>query len=127
MLGLAPGSSFRAGGWPLTMPGKHQHFQEPEVGCCGKYFLFGFNIVFWVSAGSAPCPALRGGGRGRFSLLLGETTPCPKSLELGTIPPVLPPPRPLPGLPEVATEARIAGGGSQLLRGVGVGVGSLPE
>ncbi|XP_059273407.1 tetraspanin-17 isoform X1 [Mustela nigripes] len=29
------------------MPGKHQHFQEPEVGCCGKYFLFGFNIVFW--------------------------------------------------------------------------------
>ncbi|EAW85056.1 tetraspanin 17, isoform CRA_d [Homo sapiens] len=30
------------------MPGKHQHFQEPEVGCCGKYFLFGFNIVFWV-------------------------------------------------------------------------------
>uniref|UniRef100_A0A2K6KJT3 Tetraspanin 17 n=2 Tax=Rhinopithecus TaxID=542827 RepID=A0A2K6KJT3_RHIBE len=31
------------------MPGKHQHFQEPEVGCCGKYFLFGFNIVFWFS------------------------------------------------------------------------------
>ncbi|XP_070271189.1 tetraspanin-17 isoform X1 [Myotis yumanensis] len=30
------------------MPGKHQHFQEPGVGCCGKYFLFGFNIVFWV-------------------------------------------------------------------------------
>uniref|UniRef100_A0A671ETG4 Tetraspanin 17 n=1 Tax=Rhinolophus ferrumequinum TaxID=59479 RepID=A0A671ETG4_RHIFE len=30
------------------MPGKHQHFHEPEVGCCGKYFLFGFNIVFWV-------------------------------------------------------------------------------
>ncbi|XP_058138664.1 tetraspanin-17 isoform X2 [Dasypus novemcinctus] len=30
------------------MPGKHQHFQDPEVGCCGKYFLFGFNIVFWV-------------------------------------------------------------------------------
>ncbi|XP_074206344.1 tetraspanin-17 isoform X1 [Camelus bactrianus] len=30
------------------MPGKHQHFQEPEVGCCGKYFLFGFNIIFWV-------------------------------------------------------------------------------
>nr|KAF6347577.1 tetraspanin 17 [Pipistrellus kuhlii] len=31
------------------MPGKHQHFQEPGVGCCGKYFLFGFNIVFWFS------------------------------------------------------------------------------
>ncbi|CAO2596131.1 Tspan17 [Lemmus lemmus] len=31
------------------MPGKHQHFQDPEVGCCGKYFLFGFNIVFWFS------------------------------------------------------------------------------
>ncbi|XP_058402431.1 tetraspanin-17 isoform X3 [Diceros bicornis minor] len=30
------------------MSGKHQHFQEPEVGCCGKYFLFGFNVVFWV-------------------------------------------------------------------------------
>uniref|UniRef100_A0A673U161 Tetraspanin n=1 Tax=Suricata suricatta TaxID=37032 RepID=A0A673U161_SURSU len=30
------------------MPRKHQHFQEPEVGCCGKYFLCGFNIVFWV-------------------------------------------------------------------------------
>nr|XP_048303778.1 tetraspanin-17 isoform X2 [Myodes glareolus] len=30
------------------MPGKHRHFQDPEVGCCGKYFLFGFNIVFWV-------------------------------------------------------------------------------
>lgn len=40
------------------MPGKHQHFQEPEVGCCGKYFLFGFNIVFWVSAGSASGPVL---------------------------------------------------------------------
>lgn len=36
------------------MPGKHQHFHEPEVGCCGKYFLFGFNIVFWVSAGWVP-------------------------------------------------------------------------
>lgn len=43
------------------MPGKHQHFQDPEVGCCGKYFLFGFNIVFWVSAGSASLPALRMG------------------------------------------------------------------
>ncbi|XP_032127666.1 tetraspanin-17 isoform X4 [Cebus imitator] len=31
------------------MPSKHHHFQEPEVGCCGKYFLFGFNIVFWFS------------------------------------------------------------------------------
>nr|XP_044995270.1 tetraspanin-17-like [Jaculus jaculus] len=30
------------------MPGKHQQFQEPEVGCCGKYFLLGFNIIFWV-------------------------------------------------------------------------------
>ncbi|XP_037595482.1 tetraspanin-17-like [Cebus imitator] len=31
------------------MPGKRQHFQEPEIGCCGKCFLFGFNIVFWFS------------------------------------------------------------------------------
>ncbi|XP_036608939.1 tetraspanin-17 isoform X2 [Trichosurus vulpecula] len=30
------------------MPAKQQRFQEPEVGCCGKYFLFGFNIVFWL-------------------------------------------------------------------------------
>ncbi|XP_012871491.1 PREDICTED: tetraspanin-17 isoform X3 [Dipodomys ordii] len=30
------------------MPAKHQHFPEPAVGCCGKYFLFGFNVVFWV-------------------------------------------------------------------------------
>ncbi|MBZ3871351.1 Tetraspanin-17 [Sciurus carolinensis] len=27
---------------------KYQHFQEPEVSCCGKYFLLGVNIVFWV-------------------------------------------------------------------------------
>lgn len=44
------------------MPGKHQHFQEPEVGCCGKYFLFGFNIVFWVSVGWVPGPVLGGDG-----------------------------------------------------------------
>uniref|UniRef100_G1TCD9 Tetraspanin 17 n=1 Tax=Oryctolagus cuniculus TaxID=9986 RepID=G1TCD9_RABIT len=29
--------------------GKHQYFQGLEVGCYGKYFLFGFNIVFWFS------------------------------------------------------------------------------
>ncbi|KAI2540274.1 tetraspanin 17 [Homo sapiens] len=47
------------------MPGKHQHFQEPEVGCCGKYFLFGFNIVFWVSAGCwEPCSWLSASGPG---------------------------------------------------------------
>lgn len=65
----------RAGGRPLTMPGKHQHFQEPEVGCCGKYFLFGFNIVFWVSAGlgSGPCPA--DCGTGGSVPYWGETTP----------------------------------------------------
>lgn len=52
------------------MPGKHQHFQEPEVGCCGKYFLFGFNIVFWVSVGWVPGPMLGVMGRRRFSPLL---------------------------------------------------------
>lgn len=46
------------------MPGKHQHFQEPEVGCCGKYFLFGFNIVFWVRAGWVPGPVLGVAGEG---------------------------------------------------------------
>ncbi|CAH2277380.1 tetraspanin-17 isoform X3 [Pelobates cultripes] len=30
------------------MSGKHQHFKGPEVSCCVKYFLFGFNIVFWL-------------------------------------------------------------------------------
>lgn len=30
------------------MPGKQQPSQQPEVGCCGKYFPFGFNIVFWA-------------------------------------------------------------------------------
>lgn len=55
------------------MPGKHQHFQDPEVGCCGKYFLFGFNIVFWVSAGSASCPALGRGVREAASVSAGET------------------------------------------------------
>jgi hypothetical protein len=46
------------------MPGKHQHFQEPEVGCCGKYFLFSFNIVFWVSVERAPSPVLAAVGDG---------------------------------------------------------------
>ncbi|KAG8578573.1 hypothetical protein GDO81_010535 [Engystomops pustulosus] len=31
-----------------AMSGKHQHFKGPEVSCCVKYFLFGFNIVFWL-------------------------------------------------------------------------------
>lgn len=67
-LGPAPAPGTPAGGWLLTMPGKHQHFQEPEVGCCGKYFLFGFNIVFWVSAGWVPGPVLGvpGGGGSVF-------------------------------------------------------------
>lgn len=63
-LGPAPGSGSRAGGRPLTMTGKHQHFQEPEVGCCGKYFLFGFNIVFWVRAGWVLGPVLGMAGEG---------------------------------------------------------------
>lgn len=29
------------------MSGKH--FNVHEVGCCIKYFIFGFNIIFWVS------------------------------------------------------------------------------
>uniref|UniRef100_A0A2K5RGD8 Uncharacterized protein n=1 Tax=Cebus imitator TaxID=2715852 RepID=A0A2K5RGD8_CEBIM len=43
------------------MPGKRQHFQEPEIGCCGKCFLFGFNIVFWVLGSwlSASGPGVR--------------------------------------------------------------------
>lgn len=64
------------------MPGKHQHFQEPEVGCCGKYFLFGFNIVFWVSVGWVPGPVLGATGRRRFSPLLGKEHSLQQ--ELGT-------------------------------------------
>lgn len=30
------------------MSGKH--FKAHEVSCCIKYFIFGFNIIFWVSA-----------------------------------------------------------------------------
>lgn len=66
------------------MPGKHQHFQDPEVGCCGKYFLFGFNIVFWVSAGSASCPALGSGARQPVFLAGGES--LPRNLRPGTVP-----------------------------------------
>ncbi|CDQ95146.1 unnamed protein product [Oncorhynchus mykiss] len=29
------------------MSGKH--FKGHEVSCCIKYFIFGFNIIFWVS------------------------------------------------------------------------------
>ncbi|CAF99156.1 unnamed protein product [Tetraodon nigroviridis] len=31
------------------MSRKHHHFRGAEVSCCVKYFLFGFNILFWVS------------------------------------------------------------------------------
>lgn len=31
-----------------SMSGKH--FNVHEVGCCIKYFIFGFNIIFWVSS-----------------------------------------------------------------------------
>lgn len=66
------------------MPGKHQHFQDPEVGCCGKYFLFGFNIVFWVSAGSASRPAL---GRGtRQPQFLGGGRPSSGACDRGLSP-----------------------------------------
>lgn len=30
------------------MSGKH--YKGQEVSCCIKYFIFGFNIIFWVSA-----------------------------------------------------------------------------
>lgn len=35
------------------MSGKH--FKAHEVSCCIKYFIFGFNIIFWVSPPSAVC------------------------------------------------------------------------
>lgn len=96
------------------MPGKHQHFQEPGVGCCGKYFLFGFNIVFWVSAGwvSGPAPGVTGGGPVSYR---GETTPCPRAED------ALPTPscRPTPGTGGGSCgEAQIAGGGPSLRRRV---------
>ncbi|MBN3320616.1 TSN17 protein, partial [Atractosteus spatula] len=30
------------------MSRKHHHFKVAEVSCCVKYFLFGFNIIFWL-------------------------------------------------------------------------------
>ncbi|XP_075959213.1 tetraspanin-17 isoform X2 [Anarhichas minor] len=30
------------------MSRKHHHLKESEVSCCVKYFLFGFNILFWL-------------------------------------------------------------------------------
>lgn len=35
------------------MSGKH--YKGPEVSCCIKYFIFGFNVIFWVS-GRNPRP-----------------------------------------------------------------------
>ena len=35
------------------MSGKH--FKAHEVSCCIKYFIFGFNIIFWVSPMAAVC------------------------------------------------------------------------
>uniref|UniRef100_D6RG91 Tetraspanin 5 n=1 Tax=Mus musculus TaxID=10090 RepID=D6RG91_MOUSE len=29
------------------MSGKH--YKGPEVSCCIKYFIFGFNVIFWTS------------------------------------------------------------------------------
>ncbi|MBN3279877.1 TSN17 protein, partial [Polyodon spathula] len=34
------------------MSGKHHHYKGPEVSCCVKYFLFGFNIIFWLLGAS---------------------------------------------------------------------------
>lgn len=68
------------------MPGKHQHFQEPEVGCCGKYFLFGFNIVFWVSAGSALGPVLGLAEKEARSPARGDHSQSTQALGLGTAP-----------------------------------------
>jgi len=33
------------------MSGKH--YKGPEVSCCIKYFIFGFNVIFWVSGPAA--------------------------------------------------------------------------
>ncbi|KAM9849478.1 tetraspanin-17 isoform 1-T1 [Aulostomus maculatus] len=30
------------------MSRKHYHYKSAEVSCCVKYFLFGFNIIFWL-------------------------------------------------------------------------------
>ncbi|KAM7417955.1 hypothetical protein PAMA_017546 [Pampus argenteus] len=30
------------------MSRKHHHLKGAEVSCCVKYFLFGFNIIFWL-------------------------------------------------------------------------------
>ena len=98
------------------MPGKHQHFQEPEVGCCGKYFLFGFNIVFWVSAGWVLGPVL-GVAEGAGSVpCYGETVFATRPWDRS---PTSSSPshlhaHPLEHLREL--EAWIAGGGSQPLR-----------
>lgn len=106
------------------MPGKHQHFQEPEVGCCGKYFLFGFNIVFWVSrVGSGPCAV--GDGR-RFSPPLGIDHTLPQ--RLGTVSPFLPPHPYLHAHPQDHQEELL---GNPDCRGAGPsypwdGMGSLP-
>lgn len=99
------------------MPGKHRHFQDPEVGCCGKYFLFGFNIVFWVSAGSASRPAL---GRGtRQPQFLGRGDP-PQELATEDCPRPLPPQFSVP-----KNYSRGTRGGTQSQRRSGGGRGGL--
>ncbi|MEE6479858.1 hypothetical protein FKM82_012388 [Ascaphus truei] len=52
------------------MSGKHQHFKGPEVSCCVKYFLFGFNIVFWLLGASFLAIGLWAWAE-KFSVFLG--------------------------------------------------------
>ncbi|XP_018107737.1 tetraspanin-17 isoform X2 [Xenopus laevis] len=52
------------------MSGKHQHFKGPEVSCCVKYFLFGFNIVFWLLGAAFLAIALWAWAE-KFSVFLG--------------------------------------------------------
>lgn len=37
------------------MSGKH--YKGPEVSCCIKYFIFGFNVIFWVSWSAPGLPS----------------------------------------------------------------------
>uniref|UniRef100_A0A9L0RE31 Eukaryotic translation initiation factor 4E family member 1B n=1 Tax=Equus caballus TaxID=9796 RepID=A0A9L0RE31_HORSE len=100
------------------MPGKHQHFQEPEVGCCGKYFLFGFNIVFWVSAGWVLGPVLAVAGEGGSVPSYGETTPASRAWDRAPIPPAHP-----RTTHENYREARIAGGWHGVLGALFLAIG----
>lgn len=84
------------------MSGKH--YKGPEVSCCIKYFIFGFNVIFWVS-GRNPRPRTAevaaavgrpergsrvtvgreagwGGGGGRGPPRPSQLTACPRLVQL---------------------------------------------